>query len=82
MSEETIQSTNPQATYFGVLDMQICVPQDWTDEEAEFYANQINPSGLDHGWKIRREGDKRLGGSPERCPCAQREGMIHIMLDC
>ena len=72
----------PEVTRTGVLDMQVCVPADYTDEQIEQFANTANPAGITPGWKIRREGSKYLAGAPERQPCSDRAGCIHVMLDC
>ncbi len=72
----------PQVTQAHALDMQVCVPTSWTDEQVVQFADEHNPSGLDNGWSIRREGDAALDGDPERTPCEGREGYVHIMLDC
>jgi hypothetical protein len=61
--------------------MQVCVPTEWTDEQAIAFGESENPCGTMHGWAIRREGDELLEGDPERVPCAKREGFVHIMLD-
>lgn len=62
--------------------MQVCVPEDWTDEQIVEFANTTNPTGMRTGWAIRKEGDRLLIGDPERNPCAGREKHIHVMLDC
>lgn len=61
--------------------MQVCVPSDWTDEQVRDFAERENPSGTENGWFIRRDGDKKLAGYPERVSCAARAGHVHIMLD-
>jgi hypothetical protein len=71
----------PEVTYRGMLDMQVCVPTDYTDEQALEFAGRENPCGTTNGWAIRKAGDKALLDSPERQPCADREGCVHIMLD-
>ena len=70
-----------QITYRGALDAQACVPDDWTDEQVKTFADADTPCGTEHGWHIRREGDRALNGDPERVACASREGHVHIMLD-
>ena len=65
----------------GVLDVQVCVPAFWDDDVVEGFANKIVPCGTEPGWRIRKEGDKMLGGDPERNPCSDNEGFVHIMLD-
>ena len=69
-------------TWLGILDMQVCVPKDWSDSEVIEFAESENPSGTTLGWVIRKEGDKNLLGQPERNPCSERVGFVHIMLDC
>ncbi len=65
----------------NVLDMQVCVPEYWIDEQAVLFANTENPCGTEDGWMIRRDGDEALAGDPERQPCQQRSGHVHIILD-
>lgn len=74
---------NPTATVtkIGLLDMQVCVPSDWTDDQVTTFAEQRNPCGTTHGWQIRREGDKALAGAKERVQCATLPSNVHIMLD-
>jgi len=71
----------PKVTRMGALDMQVCVPVVWTDDQVKQFADSNNPCGTEKGWQIRREGDKQLDGIPERNPCQQREGFVHVMLD-
>jgi hypothetical protein len=68
-------------TRHGGLDMQVCVPTNWTDEQAIEFAEREYPCGTEHGWSIRKQGDKSLAGADERVPCAERDGHVHIMLD-
>ncbi|MHC4620534.1 MAG: hypothetical protein ACYTEQ_22530 [Planctomycetota bacterium] len=70
-----------EITKYGLLDMQVCVPKDWTDEDVIAFAEKGFPSGTNHGWSIRKEGDKYLAGAPERQPCEERKDFVHIMLD-
>ena len=79
---EASELDGPVVTKPGfALDMQVCVPSDWTDEQVIAFAEREWPCGTTHGWQIRREGDPYLSGSPERNPCAERWGYVHIMLD-
>ena len=73
--------SDPQVTKAGVLDMQVCVPENWTDEQVKQFADQENLCGTQHGWHIKKQGDEALSGDNERVPCASREGYVHIMLD-
>jgi hypothetical protein len=70
----------PVVTKYGMLDMQVCVPADWSDEQAVAFAETEYPSGT-NGWRVRKAGDPDLSGDPERNPCALRVGCVHIVLD-
>jgi len=75
MSEEN------EVTRRGVLDIQVCVKEETTDEEVVNFANRQVLCGTSGGWFIRKEGDKALGGDLEREPCKKRKGFVHITLD-
>ncbi len=70
-----------EVTRAKLLDMQVCIPKDWTDYQVIEFAESRNPSGTKNGWMIRKEGNKLLIGDPERQPCEEHEGFVHIMLD-
>lgn len=70
-----------EVTRMGALDMQVCVPADWTDARVQAFANSANVCGTTVGWVIRRTGDRMLAGDPERQPCRQRAGFVHVVLD-
>lgn len=76
MSEE-----KPEVTIHNFLDCQVCVPKDWSDEQALTFVNMANPCGTKAGWSMRKQGSKYLGGASERVPCEGREGFVHIMFD-
>ena len=63
-------------------DMQVCVPNSWTNDQVKAFADRDNPAGTETGWHITRTGDRHLGGDPERHPCSMRSGLVHIMLHC
>lgn len=69
-----------EVTKRGALDMQVCVPADWSDERVKEFADRENLCGTENGWSIRRS-DEFLDGVPERNPCQGRAGHVHIMLD-
>lgn len=71
----------PEVTYRGALDMQVCVPSDWDDYAVKRFADRENLCGTSNGWCIRKDGDRNLGGAPERVACDERPGYVHIMLD-
>jgi hypothetical protein len=56
---------NPEVTRYGALDMQVCVPAGWTDDEVAAFAEREYPSGTG-GWKIRRAGALLRNGSARR----------------
>lgn len=72
---------SPKVIQIGALDMQVCVPTDWSDEQVIEFANRENPCGTTGGWFIRKKGSKYLQGAPERRQCEERAGYVHIMLD-
>jgi hypothetical protein len=74
-------SDQAEVTRRGGIDMQVCVPEDWSDDQVLEYAERENPCGTQHGWQIRKEGDPALAGAPERNPCASQPGRMHITLD-
>lgn len=65
----------------GALDMKVCVPEKWTDEQVVKFANTENPCGTENGWHIRRRGDSALAGADERVTCSRMSDHVHIMLD-
>lgn len=70
-----------EVTKHGLLDMQVCVPKNWTDEQVREFAETKYPCGTENGWFIRRTGDKALNGDDERVTCESRADHVHIMLD-
>ncbi len=70
-----------EVTQTNALDMQVCVPITWTDEQVKAFADTANKCGPTKGWQIRKQGNPFLTGAPERQPCAERDGFVHIMLD-
>ena len=71
----------PEVVRYGALDMQVCVPAEWDDEQVQAFANLENPSGTSRGWRIREAGDPLLAGDPERADCTDRFGFVHVTLD-
>ncbi len=71
----------PEVIQKGLLDMQVCVPKHFTDDEVIAFAEKDNPCGTTGGWFIRKKGSERLKGLPERNPCEQREGCVHIIVE-
>lgn len=73
--------TGPLVTKAGALDMQVCVPEDYSDEDVLIFANRENPCGTTGGWQIRRQGDEALSGCNERVVCSLDPNKVHIMLN-
>ncbi len=71
----------PEVTCFGILDTQVCVPVDFTDEQVIEFAQVENPCGTREGWQIRRKDDPLLSGCAERVTCDERANFVHIVLD-
>jgi hypothetical protein len=71
----------PEVTRTGALDMQVCVPREWTNEQVLDFANRENLCGTMNGWHIRKQGDEALAGADERVVCKGRLGFVHVMLD-
>jgi len=70
-----------EVTQRNPLDMQVCVPSYWNDEQVEEFAERENPCGTRAGWAVRKQGSRYLRGDSERVQCNDREGFVHIMLD-
>ena len=64
---------------YGATEMQVCVPEDWTNEQVQAFAERENPSGV--GWLVREFGDPRAEGEPERTDCPEDFGWVHVTLD-
>lgn len=70
-----------EVTRRGLLDMQVCVPEHFTNGDVRDFAERAYPCGTENGWQIREDGDAALAGAPERVKCQDRAGHVHIMLD-
>jgi hypothetical protein len=78
----TVEETpTPMVTRTNPLDMQVCVPAGWTDEQVKAFADREHLCGTTNGWQIRRQGSTLLSGAPERINCSVRAGFVHVMLD-
>ena len=71
----------PQVSRRGFLDMQVCVPKDWTDEQVKTFADEHNPCGTTGGWFVRKQINYKAKGQLERQPCEDHEDFVHIVLD-
>ncbi len=77
---ETEVKIDAAVTRYGGLDMQVCVPFFWDDEQVVAFAEHHYPSGTKMGWRIRRD-PLLLNGDAERITCATLEMNVHITLD-
>jgi len=68
-------------TQRNILDMQVCVPKSWDDDQVTSFANTENPCGTSNGWNIRKAGSEVLRGADERVQCSNDDQRVHIMLD-
>lgn len=80
--------TQPVVVKFSTLLLQVCVPDNYTDEQIVEYAEQTLPRDTAKRWKIVREGDSKLGkcnacdrGYAEREPCEERPDCVHVLLE-
>jgi len=71
----------PEVVRRGVLDVLVCVPVEFTDDQVLAFANTRTPSGTTDGWQIRRQGNPQLNGRGERMKCAVNRGHVHMVLD-
>ena len=71
----------PEVARAGFLDMQVCVPRGYTNEQVIMFAEHEYPCGTEHGWHIREQGNKALGGCNERVQCHDHPENVHIVLD-
>jgi hypothetical protein len=83
--------SRPVIMQVGLLSLQVCIPDDWTDEQIISFAEKEYPCGTTAGWQIRRQSecDKILENNPslpkeellERVTCADRPNFVHVVLD-
>jgi hypothetical protein len=74
------EDQRPEVVRMGVLDMQVCVPENWLDGQIKVFAEMKYECGTGAGWQIRTD-PKLLDGCPSRNPCAKRPGFVHVVLD-
>ena len=72
----------PEVTRVGLCNIQVCVPKNYTDQQATDFANQSHPTGINSQWVIRKEGNPDLQDDPERQQCSKHSDFVHIMFDC
>lgn len=70
----------PTVTGHYPLNLQICVPREYTDAQAKAFANKACLCGTQYGWHVRKEG----ADYPEfkQCvTCDKHPENVHILLD-
>jgi len=72
----TAHKDKPQVTIAGVFAMQVCVPKNWTDAQAEEFAQSEHPSGTSGGWQVVKDGE-----DSERVDCEEKIGFVHVLLN-
>jgi hypothetical protein len=72
---------NAEVIWSKALEIQVCVPFEWTDQQIIDFSNTEILCGTHTGWHIRKQGDPKLNGSDERVKCEGRDGFVHVMLD-
>lgn len=78
---ENKKPADAEVLHVGAFDLQVCVPNYFSDNQIVEFAETECPCGTSNGWVIRREGDKALGGDPERNQCSKKPGCVHVILD-
>lgn len=90
-NEKISVNGSPCVTLFGILHLQVCVPNTWSDEQVEEFANAESPTGLPCRWTIKRQpeydvelaqGRIKESGAHERSACTDRAGFCHLLLRC
>lgn len=69
----------PEIVRWSLLSMQVCVPEDYTDEAITEFANRNHPTGIESQWQIKTEYDD---DTPVRTPCESRRGCVHVVVIC
>ena len=62
----------PNVTYLSGSQVHVCVPAEWSDEQARDYVETHGTLGR-QGWRVE-------AGSREPCPMAERERCVHLKL--
>jgi flagellar biosynthesis/type III secretory pathway M-ring protein FliF/YscJ len=68
-----MEKLEPQFTQMHVFSTQICVPEDYTNEQALEFVEKEYPAGTSAGWQISDKVEQRV-------KCEKREGCVHILV--
>lgn len=77
-----MSSENAMIIRSGLCVMQVCVPNAWTTQRIEAFANANNCAGISSRWKRVKKGHSSLAGTNSKVPCAERKGYSHHVLVC
>jgi hypothetical protein len=79
---------NPQIVRHGALSIQVCVPEEFEDDQILAFGESEQPCGTRAGWHIRQEAEYDKSTNPniqkgrhERVACEDRQGYVHLLLD-
>lgn len=67
----------PNISRRGIFSCQVCVPKEFTDEEAIKAAESLYPCGTENGWFVVEEFSN---GDPKRVQCQSYPENVHIVL--
>ena len=62
----------PTVTRHALLNIQVCVPKEWSNKQAIEFAEREYPAGTELGW---------CAGRLARVNCDNGDNMIHVVLD-
>jgi hypothetical protein len=66
----------PEIVRMGMLFIQVCVPENFSDDQVEEFANSEHGTGIKSKWTIDRSQVN------VRAKCEEREGCTHLVLVC
>ena len=69
----------PEVIGQHILSCRVCVPKEYTDKEAEDFANLANPTGIQSDWVMAPESEMK---DPQRVQCGDHPENVHIVLIC
>jgi hypothetical protein len=69
---------DPNVVRHRLFSVQICVPAEFTDEQAIAAGEKLCPCGTEHGWSVAQPA--RLNGDPSRVTCEKYPENVHIVL--
>jgi hypothetical protein len=70
----------PEVIRHSLFSVQVCVPVDWTDEQARAFAERECPAGTQNGWVLRTT-EKGRPDYPVRIKCSARPDCVHMVFD-